>query len=682
MNLVVQEEGTESPFRKRMDELEKERRPQVLIPDVASWNEVPSDLKTKSQWKRNGRRVPKETPARLFKVGDDSWSRRIPFYSLDQTRPYKPSTRTRAFWRYCNIFHRNSNKHDYIYKRAKDWSGEDEPEWSTQQISEDSGLNFDFRTLSESTLRTHVNHRNVVGVKNRTGRTNWISIDLDLHNRNEGVFLKQAGVLLERFHGGTWHYQVKDQDVTGIHFLLVFKEPKDLEFCTRKLRRMLQKLDSQNPQLAEEARNNGMKTLGELEIYPTRNHGFRLPLAKGRILMLDRHVKPIQRGQRLVGDLETYINWLDDPHRKHMPREHVLQYLQTFISMDPHKHSRQKPALTAGESSATWRNRTKRNLIEFWREGNSNHISLNEHIIVLARLSYFWGYRGDQIELQINRMLRNLPASAFSSSSRLLKRDWKNIARVVKSSVKYAQDNLHQKDPEPSTTKLTHVAQNFKKSAFDPLKPETWRDTFANPEPLPVTWLPKEKNRLIAFLRKPLFCRNDQLIVKFVEEVIGLTQKMKNRPWGLNYFSKWANSRFPALKMKRKNKLVEVLRILREEKVIFLDQQGSKGRGSSRWSLGVLSQNLLNRSRKQSSTNLFPSEYLGKGWSPSAPNQSFSFGATAVKKDYQQRIIPNTYKAIYRRAYASIYLGITFEPTHTNLAFEDSLSSSGPDPPG
>jgi len=368
-----------------------------------------------------------------------------------------------------------------------------------------------------------------------------------------------------------------------------------------------------------------------------------------------------------------------------MPREHILQYLQTFLSMGStgavSRVSLRKPASTSVDQHPTWRNRLKRNLIEFWREGNSNQIPLNEHIIVLARMSWFWGYTTHEIESQICQMLRNLPASALSSSQRLLNRDWRSIDRVVQSSVRYAKDNLRQRDPHLSTQKLRRVVETLRPTGFDPLKPETWRDSYAK-EPKPkLTWLPKEKNRLVAFLRKPLFCRNDQTIVEFVEGVIGLAQSMKNRSWGIQYFSKWCGSRFPTLNMKRKNKLVTVLRVLQEEGILNLDQKGSVARGCSRWSLGELGLKALNRSGKKTKINLVPSEALGKGWTPSVPNQSLSFRNLGPKGEYQQGNIPTNHKPLYRRLISSMYYGITFEPHHMNHACLDHLSRSGTDPP-
>ena len=67
-----------------------------------------------------------------------------------------------------------------------------------------------------------------------------------------------------------------------------------------------------HPDLAARARAAGMKTLGELEIFPDTQKGFRLPLCAGRTMLLDRPLELVfdNRLKREIHDVIGYVTWL------------------------------------------------------------------------------------------------------------------------------------------------------------------------------------------------------------------------------------------------------------------------------------------------------------------------------------------------------------------------------------
>ena len=145
----------------------------------------------------------------------------------------------------------------------------------------------------------------------------------------KSIFLEQFQVLLNEFHGkDRWHYQVSDDNAGGVHLIQVFPDLVPVSECRARLRDTLQELDRTHPELAEKARAAGMKSLGQLEIYPDRHHGFRLPLCQGRTMLLHKPLPKVfdKRYKREIPDVIRYVSWLTRPHA-YMPAEDVFNYV-------------------------------------------------------------------------------------------------------------------------------------------------------------------------------------------------------------------------------------------------------------------------------------------------------------------------------------------------------------------
>ena len=437
----------EIAFRAHMDRRKAERKAQKQqdrdvtltkpLRNFEGWRNVPPNLKTARQWLRAGRRVRKrEQPtARVvypeivegeFSFGADTIildetddfsvvsAKPTPLFDLNQTKPYQAAPRTLAYWAFEDIFLKHSRKDCWI--RKTDAITDDElEEWLTESESDFFTKFHQRNLLSSDLIRRHINQRQMIGAKSGTF-TRFVVIDLDFHGRNQKVFEAQAKVLLDKFHGvGTWHYQVKRHDVTGLQLIHVFDQPMQLAVVQQEVRAVLVELDSQHPDLASEAKAVGMKSLAELEVYPTQNgNGVRLPLCRDREMLLDKPLPLVTHRKRQVQDVDGYIRWLEDPNRQYMPKEKVLGYLhyhaweRTFSRV----RAASKPAANSSPriDQRRWRGNMRRWLYEFWIEGNANGRPLNEHIAVLARLAAVQGYSEDEIRDGVNAFVRSLPA--------------------------------------------------------------------------------------------------------------------------------------------------------------------------------------------------------------------------------------------------------------------------------
>jgi hypothetical protein len=578
--------------------------------DFESWREVPDVFKTRNQWLRAGRKVPTKTKpqARLLfpklvehwpgsiledsflaKVTDDLTLITDPptaLFHLDQTRPYRASPRTLAYFAFEELFFDFARKDSYILKFDKEMAQERDS-WYTMTAFPTAQNPLDRGFLSPAIIRKHINQREIVGIK-ATRWTRFILIDLDFHGRDSKLFEDQAEVLLNEFHGkATWHYQVKRHDVTGLHLIRTFDKPQDLDTITESLRTILRRLDAEHPDLAQRAREAGMKTLAELEIYPQRDHGVRLPLCFDREMLLDAPLPLVPCKGRMIQDVGKYVEWLKNPNRQYMPKERILDYLHYFARIEAPKPTTVTRNRATGKILAKgWKNNLRRMLPDFWLDGEAHGETLNNHIIVLARLAFVYGYGQQEIERGITAYVNELPPSARSCSSRLLKGKMRSIASVVKTSVKYAcDDNGHQHDPVLSTKKLQAVQAKW--NGFDPLDKETW-SSLASTNVVTPEWTEADKNAFFTYLHKPLFVKDESLILRFVNAVVNLTlQKDKaGDGWGKEYLLTWMKDRFPEIKCAKDAKRQRILVALQELGIIEARIKGKPKITATRWVLG------------------------------------------------------------------------------------------------
>ena len=273
--------------------------------------EYPDHLKTRNQWLRKYRKVKEGEKASAYTIIENEF--RIKLFSLDQTVDYEPSERTLAYWGFFDTFVQKSNRNNFLFKKSP------ESKWSTKTKE----------ILSLNQIIDHINQKKIIGVKG-TENTRFVIIDLDYHNRDREIFLKQSKILIDEFYGKErWHIEVKNQDISGIHLINTFSKAVNLEKMTAYLRSVLIRLDQENPDLAVMAENVGMTSFSKVEIYPEENgNGIRLPLSSGRRVFINRELDLIRKNGREVQDIVGYMNWLsDDKNRQWMSKELIFGYL-------------------------------------------------------------------------------------------------------------------------------------------------------------------------------------------------------------------------------------------------------------------------------------------------------------------------------------------------------------------
>jgi hypothetical protein len=469
------------------------------LPVVFSWKEAPPNHHTRSQWKRMRRKVrKKEQPIARFRWSE--WTtvdvdrqgcdgavtsckerilveRECGLFSEEQTAPYRGTRRTWAIDIFHNYFVRFASREHFIWWVDEPLDGGG-PRW----------LHCGGR-LEEWQLKKHLKGDEKSGV--RGGKlTRFGCIDLDLHEGDLATFLEQFRILLDEFHGKDgWHFQVADKDAGGVHLVQTFRRPVLLESYRDALRKRLQALDERHPELAASARAAGMKTLGELEIFPDPRKGFRLSLCAGRTMLLDRPLELVheKRLKREVQDVIGYVSWLSRSEKRYMPAEEVFRYVKARLrkpqpkpqagqeERQPDKPRTKRASGGAGGlgSLGKMKGRYAQVLSDFWSGRLNVADTLNTGIRLLALpLPYYLADQQEAIDL-IEKYIADLADVSFSD--RLSAGNTAEVSRIVANTVRQVYEgNGGQPDPEASSAKLEATVAAWRKRGFDPTDKTTW----------------------------------------------------------------------------------------------------------------------------------------------------------------------------------------------------------------
>lgn len=492
------------------------------VPVLHSFAACPHWWKTRSRWwKENACKVlPNQSPKGIilwkhqervpFEIIETSGSdvqwlyreeivvRPVSVYSVEQTRQVRKHKRTQALEDYWEYFCRHSNTR---YKVAYLHNGE----CSTWQGK-----------ITEEEMRDHLFGRQEFAV--RMGPKTWyIGIDLDLHYGNVNVFLRQLRILLDRFWGrDSWHLQVKRQNANGVHLFQVFDRLKSTEQAVHEVKEILLDLKAHHPDLEEEAEKNNMRPLSKLEIKPTETTALRLPLAPGRIMLLDKQLEMVTYRKKPEPDVVRYISWIKKAlagNAEYMPKEEVYDFVVSSLSKEgkeeedirsiivppqidngendvhpPSESSSSRNVAVQPDSFKGMKGQAWRQLTAAW-SGKMGPDSLNHWIRQLSLYAPFKFKSKEAATQAIETFIEELPDPSFSS--RLSNNERDKVSTVIRRCVNLAFDGWKgQRNPAESAEKLQQVWDRWQATGRDPFDKATWgvteeRSSFQDVEPGP-----------------------------------------------------------------------------------------------------------------------------------------------------------------------------------------------------
>lgn len=426
--------------------------------EFPAWKYVPTHLKSVSGWKAADRKLRKGAASRGVVYVPLSRGGSVQLYALEDTVPYTPTVRTLAVRAFHAWFVSGADRQKHIR-----W-GDAKRGW------------FDCcGRLRDEDAGRHVRGRDVVGVFGGE-RTRFRAIDLDLHGGCPDLFLERFRVLQTAFHGRDgWHYQIADENANGVHLVQVFAEPAHLDACTRELRATLETLDRRHPGLG----------LARLEVYPTKNHGFRLPLCRGRSMLTDRPTT----------DVVEYAKWLLKPG-DYMPAGEVYEYLRSRLEPRTAKTAAPTHAQSTGPS-VSLRGKYREGLIDFWT--GKTTFNLNLALVLTARLLPYEVDEERAVEV-LEGYCDELPDKSFSHR---LTHNRPKVSEYIRWVVKTAyHGNGGQADPAASAAKLAAVHDAFARGGFRISDKATWTRVVVPP----FRWSEAESDRIRTQVVPVLVC--------------------------------------------------------------------------------------------------------------------------------------------------------------------------------
>ena len=426
------------------------------------------NLKTRRQWrKQQFRRVKSgEQPVEYFTLryiyrnycvtvsadGSETTTitpvekeRKISLYSIEQTKPCKRLGAALLRDAYCRYFVDDAQKDTYLW-------------W-------DDGWKYCRSFLDDEKIRQHLLGKEIYGIFGGQF-TCFSTIDADYHGGNYEVFKDQLTAVLHELHGRDgWHYSFGPR---GCH--IIRTHPRMPTAAVRaELRKLLTEIDARHPELRERAINAEMKPISDWEIYPDPNQGFRLPLAKNRVVLLD---KPCV-------DLASYIEWQIEP--TYCPVEQVLaeifkviQPMEAAEKMPKEKCQKEKMTSEIGRVFGSLKGRYAKVLVDFWLGHDNPPDSLNCALMLTARMMpFYFDDRNDAVDY-LEELIDALPDVSFSDRLSTGKR--KVVSRIVRQVIRSAYDgNGHQPEPELSRGKLAKTFQAWESKGFSLVDRSTWR---------------------------------------------------------------------------------------------------------------------------------------------------------------------------------------------------------------
>ena len=572
-----------------------------------SWREVPKDeWRTAKEWKQVSRMVQDgEKPTgrvvytevvsglKMFDLDpdkvlyqDDEHAeiivKAIPLYHISQTRPAKISRRTLAFLKYAGIFHRHARKDQYIVRQIDPETSAEA--WTTITANESGGTPWQRQELAEDDIRKHVIHtewttwidrkpfrRHTIGIK-ATDVTRFVAIDLDNHAKDDTeLFLKRAEALLDHFHGGGWHYQVRDGAVTGIHFIKVFDKSVPLEDAHQQVHAALEKIDKDHPDLH----------VRDVEVYPDKRKGFRLPLARNYLMILNGIVEPVTYRQQKAGAVEAYMAWLENPNRAYFPKDRLIGFLRMNAddtakpkdaALEP---KRAVPGTPVPSQLGKLRGRCWPKITGYWQGDFNPPKSFDAVVTVTARIARFFGHPQDRTVAAINQFAKEIPEHARHCSSRVATGDWDEIDRcITKQTISVYAGNVGQNDVAESDRKLQAAVAAWSKRGWDILDKATWGK---QSPPAAAIALTDEDRRIIeaglADLLGPQkyrYLAGDVAIAmaQLVQhKMVMPINNVRERATAYNYWAKFLHDRF-GIRTGNKNKVANILKAAKDLGII------------------------------------------------------------------------------------------------------------------
>ncbi len=484
--------------------------PEICNRTFHGWKEVPKNYKTRAAWEREFRRVAKgekptaivlieetrkcdiyDAEGRIEGTSEYKTERSYKLFDISQTKPIRKTALNAAQHKFYGHFVRHADRNKLIRWTKGEWRTDEDGERCWNEAAEVWGWRTFQEHFSLDRAIDHLNGKEIYGVFGAK-TSSYLLIDLDLHNQPFDLFKNRLRVLLDAFHGKyRCHFQISDANSGGVHVILFFDKQSPLATRRGWLLNELARLDDEHPGVAFTKMKGGKRVLN-IEVYPDASKAHRLPLCRGRTMLLEKPLPLVVRRGKAVQDVVGYFKWLHARDRKYMAKDEVFDFaverLDLSCSSDNAERRTKEPGGStktgdgkAGRKAASlpMKGRTRGAIVGFWSRGEAGHfVHLNAAIAVTLRALYFEGLEQEEaVELIIKYVdeLDNIDLSTRLANNNA------DIYRITRNSAnRIWRANGAQVNTEVSAGKWRAVIERWRVIGFLVSDKSTWSNEDAH----------------------------------------------------------------------------------------------------------------------------------------------------------------------------------------------------------
>jgi hypothetical protein len=310
---------------------------------------------------------------------------------------------------------------------------------------------------------------------------------VDYHGGDPGLFLAVLTILKELpdfFPAVRWVYFINRAGISGLHLVGLLPAPRLLEDVRKDVQRVLAYLEDESLNgllryKADDLPEDKFHPLAALEIYPARNHNFRLPYAADRITVTDEWLN-LPEEVSLKANLVKFMAYVKDKERQAVLLAKVIEYVKANVQWKPPRK---------GQGRGTGKRRGGGNGMGQVGPLRGRHLRFLTGVVqgtevlpddtvgcwaapALRHLMLVDGLGADEALAKLEEFYGMIPEPAFSD------RLTGNIAELLRTDAYTAshieEGNLYQPRPDDSTEIFAGVKARCQQLGFVFADPSTW----------------------------------------------------------------------------------------------------------------------------------------------------------------------------------------------------------------
>ena len=298
--------------------------------------------------------------------------------------------------------------------------------------------------------------------------------------------------------------------------------------------------DAWNDALRRAGKKWKVRQIGDLEIYPDQDHGFRFIGTRGKVVLADKEIGNVQwgtfsrgknKGQTKYG-FDVMSWWKSIQSGERMSLDEVQRIIESRLpteqpmlegraeDVDDQRqlveapnarndspvadgtHMTERAISSKPSSTGRLYRQTRQKLTHYWLGIDNPPGWFERAVIVTARLIAKEGLSEDDAVKLLRKYAREIPEDARHCSSRLIKADWSSIDHDIAKAVKNTfGGNGKLRDSDRSDKELTKTIATWSKFGFKLSDKATWQQRSETGDAhITINWTEDDRRNITLWL--------------------------------------------------------------------------------------------------------------------------------------------------------------------------------------